>query len=390
MASSSTIIVGAGGIGAGTPFELGSLLQIVQVNPPFASNSLAFERTQVATKVITFGTGDTSASWPLPNTFTERVQIVGGLITDTGATGGVQHDNVIVGRGATAFQGVNARNVVIGTSASSPNNAAAVENVIIGFNNALTQGVGSCVWIGTNISMGVNFPATVIAIGNLISLNNAASGPVIGQACTVQGAGAAYGNQISTSAVNNWVVVGRASQANADGATVLGDNTRGDHANTVTIGRNARSLVANGLVIGGLNVGIRTVLIGDGDTLSGYPGLTYRHTNADPAIANDPAGTVTITASRGVGNSGGVAAGSLLLQTGTIVGAGNALQAAATRLAILPTTALAAAPILSFLGYTDGAAAAALPAIINAPLARQPIAYIPVQTLAGQGWIPVF
>ncbi len=383
MARTSSIIVG-GGIQAGAPFTLGGITLVSSVTPPAIATGEMFQRLQGGVQVITVG-----LPWVLPNTFTEKLQVVGGLITDTGVTGGVAHGNVLIGQGATAPSAANAKNTIIGTGARGATGTA-TNNVVIGADvsmaNAAWANIGSCTLIGATLTLGNNFPTVTTVIGSGNTIDNAFAGPGIGVGSSWQGAGVGIGNQQTTSAVNSWTLIGRLSQANAANVTVIGDDARGNHAQAIVLGKGGRSVVANGLVIGaGGGLQISTVQIGAGDTQVGGQAVTYRHTNGSGA--DDPAGNVTWIAGLGTGTA--VTLGRIIFQTGLVQGASSSVvQTATTRFTVLPSTGAAAAPILEFAGYTDGAAAA-VATFANAPLARNAIAYIPVQTLAGQGWIPV-
>lgn len=354
------MIVG-GGIAAGVPFTLGSLTRIVIVDPPTIADSLAFQRTQTGVEVITMGTN----SFP---TATEKLQVVGGLISDTGA-----HDNVLIGRGAAAQQLANARNTVIGTGAVVSGGVNALENVVIGFNAIMNQGVGNCVIIGQNFTFGATAPAgSLVAIGSGIIVNNSASGPVIGAGATAQGAGVLIGNQGSTGAFNNYVAIGRSVDVQANGATAVGDNTTvsAGHSASVVLGRDATSLAANSFIVGAINQRIGLVLIGEGDTQDPPSDVTYRNTNA---TGNNVSGAVEIhIASRGTGNAIG---GGFRWQVAiTPAAAAGTLQSLQTVLEITTAAGTAADPHLRWTG-TNGAGAA-VGTLTNAPHAGNPDVWI--------------
>lgn len=315
----------------------------------------------------------------------ETLRTIGGVISDTGAG----HDNLRTGRAAAAAAVANARNVVLGTeaaadAATSGIASGAVENVVIGFQARMRHGVGSCVIVGSNNTMGGSTPqpTTVVGSGNLF--DNAFSGPGIGIGSTWNGAGAGFGNQQSIAVVNNWVAVGRAARVDATGATAIGDAARAAHVHAIAIGRNALTLAANQLVIGALNVGISSVLIGEGDTVAAYGGITYRHT--DGSGTDDPGGDVTVVACRGTG-AAGATGGRLVYQTGTQAASGAALQAAAARLEIWPSLAGAQGACVNFANVTDGALGTVAAA---AGSAGDPVAWLPIRFNGVVRFIPVW
>lgn len=373
MAKLAPIILG-GGIAAGVPFTLGSLLRITNVTPPTAGDSIAFQRTQAATEVITVGTN----SFPLA---TETLQVIGGLISDTGA-----HDNVIMGRGVTASQVANARNVVLGTLARGPNGVSATECVIIGYNINLSaaafDNLGSFVLLAPSLTFGVTTPVGgVVIVGPNNIINNAFSGPGIGNGSTWQGAGCGMGNQQSTSAVNNWVILGRSAQANASSVSVMGDNARGNHAFAIVLGRNTISLVANSLIAGaGSGAHIDTVHFGAGDTQVGGQQVTYRHTSGSGA--DNAAGNVIFVAGLGTGNAATL--GAIVFQTGTPGASSSTVQTAATRLEIRPPSTNGAS--VNFTG-TSGAAAA-VGTLTNAPTAGNAADWIPMLFNGNVRYVP--
>lgn len=362
---SQAIIVG-GGIQAGSPFTLGSLTRIVDADPPTIADSIVFQRTQAATEVITVGTN----SFPLA---TEKLQVIGGAIFDTGA-----HDNVLIGRTAATVSLANARNVVIGTGAVA--NAASgglaantSENVVIGFNAIMNQGVGGCVIIGPNFTFGATGPTgNVVAIGSGIIINNSFSGPVVGSSCTPQGSGTAYGNQISTGAFNNWVAVGRSIDIQANRGTAVGDNVtiQAGHSASVVLGSDAVSIAANSFVVGALNQNITTMLIGGGDIQDPATSLTWRQTNGTGT--DILGGILTIIASRGTGNA--ATQGSILFQSGIPGATGVTLQTPETRLAIRPAATGAAA--VDFL--CTGGVGAGAGTLLNSPVAGNPTVWFQV------------
>lgn len=368
---SQAIIVG-GGIAAGSPFTVGALTRIIDDDPPTIADSIVRQRTQT-TQVITVGLL-TATDWPLQATITERLQVVGGFVSDSGAVAGVAVDNVLIGRTAATVTVANARNVVIGTGAVA--NAAGgglaantSENVVIGFNAIMNQGVGNCVIIGQNFTFGATGPVgSVVAIGSGITINNSFSGPVVGASCTPQGSGTAIGNQISTGAFNNWVAVGRSVDIQANRGTAVGDNVTisAGHSASVVLGSDAVSIAANSFVVGALNQNITTMLIGGGDVQDPATSLTWRQTNATGT--DILGGILTIVASRGTGNA--ATQGSILFQTGTPGATGVALQAAASRLAIRPPTGVFVAAV-DFMG-TATAAGVAAGTLTNAPSAGDP------------------
>lgn len=324
---------------------------------------------QVGTAIIVGATDPAAAA-------TETFRTLGGIISDTGAG----HDSVKIGRGAASVAALNARNVVIGTIATS-SGAGAVGNVVIGYNAAAANQGGSVV-IGENIPwVNTAGPAVVIA-------PDAASisfpGVAIGAGLTCGGSGVLVGNQASSAAVNNYVGVGRLAKVNAQYQITVGDNANNQagHTASILIGANTVSLGANYLIIGALNIPIATVLIGEGDTKAAYAGITYRHTNGSGV--DDPGGNVTYAASRGTGAA--ATQGKLIFQTGTPGAAGAALQALATRLEILPAQNAAGAAV-NFVGTNSPGAAAGT--LANAPTAGNP-EWVPVLFNGNVRYLPVW
>lgn len=357
MATGQPIILG-GGIGKGTPFTLGSLLRIVNVTPPTAADSIAFQRTQTAVEVITIGLNSFPAA-------TEKLQVIGGLISDNGP-----NDNVVIGRGVIAPNSPNSRNVVIGTLGVVPAAGLGTENVLIGYNNSLQSGIGSSVMIGAGNAQGPNTPVPLLIVGQNNTINNAFTGPGIGQGSSWQGTGVGIGNQQSSAAVNSWVMIGRAARANADSVTAVGDTAHADHTAAIALGRASQTLQANQFVMGAAGLGITNVLVGEGDTIAAPAEVVYRSTNASGA---DAAGGIrTLQASLGTGNS--LLQGSIRFRTGTPAGSSAVLQVAATRLEILPAQNANGAAVNFVATNSPGAAAGTL---LNAPTAGNP------------NWIPV-
>ncbi len=376
---SQAIIVG-GGIQAGSPFTLGSLTRIVNTDPPTIADSIAVQRTQGGTQVLTVGLVS-ATDWPLANTYTERLQTVGGFISDTGAA----NDNVLIGRGAAALIAADARNVVIGRLAKANGGPASSENVVIGYNIDLSaRDIGSAVIIGAGNVVGASFPAATTIVGANNTANNAFAGPGIGTGSSWQGSGVGIGNQQAISAVNNWVGVGRSVHVDATGQTVVGDNARGQagHDNSITLGRNALSIAANSVTVGALNVGITTVLIGEGDTVAAPANVLHRHTDASGADAQG--GIVRIRASIGTGNA--ATQGRISFQVGTPGASGSTPQTPTTTLQIRPPSTNGAS--VNFIG-TSGAGAAA-GTLLNAPTAGNPTDWIPVLFNGNVRYLPAW
>lgn len=328
MARSNSIIVG-GGIAALSPFTLGALLKVGATSPPGVNDSIVFQRTQSSTTVITVGTN----SYP---TATEKLQVVGGAIIDTGATGGLPHGSVLIGQGAVTFQGANTFNVVLGFGATSSNTSNAVGNVVIGHGATIGVDQGATVLIGEAAIYGASaapFGAAVcIGSSSSFGVGNGFSGVGIGVAGSFKGVGVLIGNQVTSgNSVSNYVGIGRLASVQANSQTIIGDNASGvaGHTVSIAIGRNAVTLKANQLVIGAQNVGITETLIGEGDTVNAYAGITHRHTNGTGS--NDPAGTVTHQACLGTGNAVG---GGHAFSVGIAGASGATLQTAGVALRI--------------------------------------------------------
>lgn len=393
MSRSQSVIV-SGGIAAGVPFTLGSLTQISSTDPPEIADSVAFQRTQGGIEVITMFDG----SWPLVNTFDEQLQVVGGIISDTGATGGVAHLNTIMGEGALAQQLANARNVVIGsTNTGGPTqaqgNANLTDNVVIGAGAAVggTNTLGNNVVIGANAryaySAGVQAGNNVI-IGSSITVANFFDGVIIGGSAIISAAagstGVFIGRQVQGSnAVANIVAIGNAARVDASSTIALGDGARARAAVSIAIGRNADATVANGMVVGGQNVGIFDYLWGEG-LLSGgaSPDQLWHYSGSQGT--DTPGADIVFRASIGTGNAN--TKGSIIFATGTPGATGVGGQTAANRLAVrTPQGSFSAA--VDFLNTTDAAGAAA-GTLTNAPTAGDPTRWLPVLIDGVEHYIP--
>lgn len=315
MGSGFEAIVLNVGIAAAAPFSVNSIPKIAIASPPTLVNSIAAE---TVAGDWTIGTDPAPAA-------TDTLRFLGGLVSDTA----VGTDSFIAGRGAVGVTIANGRNVQIGTLSRCDNSGgggATVNtslNVVIGYNAGLTQGVGSCVIISPDFVFGGSFPGgNLVAVGYGITVNNAATGPLVGTSISAQGQGVAFGKSITTGAFNNGVVVGQAGQANANNVTVVGDGAHGNHTTAIVVGRNAVSFQANQFVAGATNLGITSVLFGEGDTVAAYGGITYRCTNGSGN--NDTAATVTWTAPLGTGNAVG---GGFQINVGVAGASGAGLQA---------------------------------------------------------------
>ena len=361
MADLAPLILG-GGISAGAPFSLGALLRVVNLTPPTAGDSVAFQRTQAATQILNIGVQGT----PLA---TEALQVFGGAIFDNGVPGTIA-DNVLIGRGATVGNAVNSQNVVIGTLAASVG-VNALTNVVIGY-LASTLNAGSCVVIGANSVAGAlqgNTPTTIVGANN--TFTQFFSGPGIGTGSNWQGGNIGIGNQQSFAVVNNGICIGRLGQLNVNHGTMVGDTGRIDHTVSVGLGSGVRTFVANSFVVGGVNLDITTVHIGGGDTVAVPLNLVYRTTNASGA--NVVGSNVTFQASLGTGNV--TTFGQLRFAVGLPAGASSVLQVATVTLEVRPPTGAFLASV-NFIG-TDAAGVAA-GTLLNAPAAVNPASWIPV------------
>jgi hypothetical protein len=322
MAKDFQAIVLSVGIAAGAPFTLNRIPKIGLVSPPTLVDSITAE---TAAGDWTVGTDPSPAA-------TETIRWQGGFISDTGAG----HDNLIGGRGAVASLFANARNVVLGTLARADASGGGFDanvslNVVIGFNAALNQGVGSCVVIGSNFIMGAGFPGgNLVAIGDSVNVDQAFTGPGIGQAFVGRGRGCGLGNTGgATGNFNNWTTLGFNARAGANNVTVLGDGAIAAFATSIVVGRNAQAFAANQFVAGGQNLAISSVLFGGGDTAVGGVTVTYRHTNGSGN--DDPAASAIWQAPLGTGNAIG---GGFELRVGVAGASGAALQPATVALRV--------------------------------------------------------
>jgi len=271
---------------------------------------------------------------------------------------------------------------------------SSVSNTLVGTNIIMT-GAGGTV-LGANTSC--NQESSVVGEGALASGDQAEA---FGHDANAGLRGIAIGNRARTdntlggNAISiGWfadalnadaIAIGNQATANFARSVALGRSAVAGAADSIAIGSTASTAIANQCTIGSDTSFITLLLVGGGGISATPRTLQFRPSAGSGNNVNG--WSLDIVAAWGTGNAAG---GQISLQTGTIGAAGAALQAIAERLAVIPTTGAAAAPILRFANFTSGVAAAALPAIVNAPLARQPIDYIPVQTPAGQGWIPVF
>lgn len=420
MARKRIVISSSGGIAAGAPFVLDAGLFVQQASPPVV-NTGRFARLNDAMQSLiapsvtggadsfVMGEGASSPAGQANVTLVgadivttavvgqaNRTAAFGGRITWPAAQGAAE-DTVAVGWDIAFVAGGLAcgQSVVIGTNVViTPIANSSVSNTIIGANAAMT-GAGGTV-LGANTSC--NQESSVVGEGALASGDQAEA---FGHDANAGLRGIALGNRARTdntlggnSIAIGWftdaldteaIAIGNRATANFARTVAIGTDAVAGAADSICLGNEASTAVANQCTIGSETSFITLLLVGAGGISATPRTLQFR----PPAgSGNNAAGwSLDIVAAWNTGNN---ATGQISFQTGVVGAGGVALQAIAERLAVIPSTGAAAAPILRFANFTSGVAAAALPAIVNAPLARQPIDYIPVVTPAGQGWIPVF
>lgn len=391
MATGNPIILG-GGIGKGSPFTLGSLLRVANVTPPTAADSEVFQRTQGGVEVITVGT-----PWTAPNTVNEKLQVIGGFISDTGVSGGALQGNFVAGEDANCVAFQNARNVCIGfqaqcnaldagASANTNLNVVITPITVVAATSGFRIGVGNVVLIGADPVWGSSFPGgNVVAIGAGLNLDVATTGPIVGAAAIGRGQGVAFGNFAGAQGnFNNWVCVGHSANINAANAMALGDGAQSSFTTSIALGRNALTDKANQLAIGGANLAINEMLVGEG-LLSGgaRADFTFRMTSSQGT--DTPGGDWIYRASIGTGNA--ATKGSHIFQTGTPGASGVGGQAVADRLAI--TTPGTDGAAVDFRNVVDGAGAGA-GTLTNAPTAGDPVFWLPILFNGAVGYVPVW
>lgn len=380
MARSRSLSAGAG-IAAGTPFTVGTIPKVLVAgsNPSLDDSVITQGVAGVGTQIRI-----NNAAFPAA---TEQLQVLGGAIFDsTGSTAASPHDSVLIGRGAASRAVLNARNVVIGTLASSNAGVNSTLNTVIGYSAIVTVDQGSSVVIGAG--GGINWTQTA---GAAVLIGSGAAaiqfpGVAIGCGITVLGSGTAVGNQLSTSAVNNYCVYGRSAQVNADGQTVVGDGARGvaGHTTSIALGRNTFTSAANQFAVGGgSGLQISQVLIGAGDTQAGGQAVLHRHTNgsgADNAAAN-----IQFQAGLSTGNS--ASAGRLQFLTGAPGASSSTVQTGTVQFSILPSAGGAGAPNVRWDNVTNGAGALA-GTLGNSPVLGDPTFWLPVSIAGTVKYIP--
>lgn len=274
MADSNPIIVG-GGIQSGTPFTLGRLVYVTNVNPP----QLTSYGPQVALDGVVQYTDvpDSAGTYTGLGGAVETFRIQGGAIIQGGGT-----DSVAIGRGAAAAiaSGANGadtiaigRGIIGGTVTTQKVAIGALANisggasVVVGYNS----GSGSAnavagIFIGNQAQASGNAGgATVVVIGDgaLIVLGNAGGGGgvAIGFAATVNHPGSvtigrsAQSSGSSTSSQNT-VTVGDGATSTRFGTTVVGGGASTTQFTSTVVGSgasvtlNAASPSVGSIVIG--------------------------------------------------------------------------------------------------------------------------------------------
>ncbi len=418
MADGINPIVIGGGIQNGSPWTVGSLTYITNIDPPVVAASVAMQRVRSGPPiqtVITIGAD-------IAPTAVEALQVAGGLIAGSKIPPLAGQPTVVeIGEGAQAIVGPTASGsieaVVIGTAAgqfwSGAGTGSSGGLVVIGHNarvilNSLLAGTqpNNIVLIGTNArawgkTNSPNVGSSGVAIGVSVQLGSgatggAAFGVVIGNSAWIDSgaAGVALGSSSrlhsSVGGTHVAVAIGDQAQAYAPGQIVIGHNVNGvanTHVFSIGMGRNVVTRGPNTFTAGGQNTQISDVLFGAGDAVPGGSALLLRATNGQGT--NDLAADFVVRAGLSTGNThGGIGpvnfGGRIRFQTGTVVGVpGTALQAAGTRLEVLPSWGTGAptpaeSAGVNFENVLD-AAAAQVGTLANAPAAGNPTFWLPVQ-----------
>lgn len=356
-----------GGVGALSPFTVNRVTYISATDPPTigAMSVAAFSTGTGGTHpaLVISLTPDTD---PQPGA-NEVLRVKGGAIFE-----GTLADTVQIGRNATTN---STGNVAVGTSASATstgslavgNSAVASGNNGTAVGNGATAngggGAGTATALG-NAATASNVQSTALGGNSTASgiaslacgqgaTANATGAIAIGSGSTVNGfAAISIGFNSPPQAANQIVIVSGGNTptigAGATGGLVLlsgGSSVSITHANQIWLGQNATSFVANCAGIGAGACRISTCVIGGGDTSTAtLGGLTVRCTNGI-TTNNLAMGDLTIIAPRSTGNA---ANGSILLQTGVVGAAGNALQAARTGAAVKASATAADTDLLVF------------------------------------------
>lgn len=368
MAGVEAIVVG-GGIESGSPFALGQLVYISNVNPPQLT-SYPPKRVLDGAVVVT-SVPNNSGTYNAITGATETLRVQGGMIVSGSGT-----DTVQIGRGATATAnqstviGTGAKDnsqvgVVVGTNAAM----SAAAGVVIGNGAALSGNAGSAsgIAIGTgaiaaNSSSGggdslaigngavasqgdtvIGFNATsstqnVLGNGNVVigsqanvNVGQGASTAVGASSGIAAKAGVAIGQGATIGTGINNVVIGQVAKVNGAAADciVIGQNSVLSSSQSIAIGVGAVDLGANVCQLGAPTTDIRTFVLGAGDTIAAPAARTLRFTNG--LGANNAAGNVTIIAPLSTGNA---APGTVIIQVGRLAGSSSTLQTATTMLTI--------------------------------------------------------
>lgn len=415
------IVAGGVGVASAAPFTAGQYTIITAAPSPTITAGRLGQLGDAVQSIVAIGTGGPASSFVMGNLADNQGQadnlVIADGYTNTNVAGNGIRGVKLGGRIAIpAAQGSaedivaigwdivwNAGSLAIGQTIAigrdlTFNNAAGTgsANVLIGVACTMTGSGGTGVGVGVSVRQ----QSAVFGRGALSSGDQAAA---FGEICNAGLRGVAVGNRARTDntfgggsiAIGFFtdalqvdaIAIGRQATANFANAMALGTLAVAGAADSIAIGAGASTAIANQCTIGSEASFITLFLVGGASVSATTRTLQFRPTAALPGNANQAGWSLDIVAAWGTGNA---ATGQISFQTGVVAGAGGALQAIAERLAVIPSTGAAAAPILRFANFTTGVAAAALPAIVNAPLARQPIDYIPVVTPAGQGWIPVF
>lgn len=337
------------------PITIGNIPKVAGITPPTLNNSLLQQGLDGAVAFIQNGATATSAA-----AATETFRTKGGIISEGLGSGGVQigqgtnlgiagkvdaiaigrlasatndrsiaigfnatcngrADTVVVGEGAAIFQSLG---MVLGAGAYGQGNDGGCYILSVGSNaNVLCNGGGNstavgnfavarqedtCIGHNAQSNISTAFSNSAVVIGSSAHANKAQSINVVIGAnafadkvhCAVIGGGS---NSLADD--NTLVGYGIVGGAGSTKSIVMGAGASSQHASCIILGHSAVSLVANLMVIGGVNSAINVVLIGSGNNQVTPAAKLLRWTDASGA--DNVAGNVTWQAPLSVGAGAG-------------------------------------------------------------------------------------
>lgn len=368
MASAESVVVG-GGVASGSPFTLGRLVYVTNVAPPQVSTYGPKVFADGAVTVTSFP--DSTGAYNAAAGATETVRIQGGLIVSGSGTDSVQIGRaavanatgaVVIGQGVSAnghtgvFIGyaagattITCGGILVGAGSHLIGNGGGAAAICVGSNSTAQNsgaGGGETLCIGNN---SVSSQGDVVIGSNATSTSNTATDPgnvIVGQTAIANAAGRGcvlIGNNTNAGAKLS-IIVGQASTIGTGIQNIiLGQNAEitGAIANSIVIGTGSSIgasgsgiVLGNGLAtaaaltawIGGPNTKIRTLVIGEGDTVATPPDRTIRCTNAT-GPDNAASGLIVVAPL----STGAAVAASISLQTGVAAGSSSTLQTPTTQ-----------------------------------------------------------